>query len=215
MTEDQAQDWLVKTLNVSRETLARLDAFRCLVIAEAAQQNLIAASTIDLIWSRHIVDSAQLLPMAARNTGETWLDLGTGAGFPGIVVAILDPNPIHLVEDRKGRSAFLSRVVDELALTHCFVHGCKLQALQIPPVDVISARAFAPLAKIFTLAHSFSTQKTLWLLPKGKSAQAELESVAGTWHGLFHVKHSVTDDAAAIITGSGVKRAGVKRGASR
>jgi 16S rRNA (guanine527-N7)-methyltransferase len=80
---------------------------------------------------------------------------------------------------------------------------------------VISARAFAPLAKIFTLAHSFSTQKTLWLLPKGKSAQAELESVAGTWHGLFHVKHSVTDDAAAIITGSGVKRAGVKRGASR
>jgi 16S rRNA (guanine527-N7)-methyltransferase len=206
MTEDEAQGWLVDNLNVSRETLDRLEHFRQMVVAEAAIQNLISASTLDHIWSRHIVDSAQLIPLVPRQSGQTWLDLGTGAGFPGIIVAILDPNPIHLVEERRGRIDFLARAVDELGLTHCAVHGCKLQALRIAPVDVISARAFAPMEKLLTLAHSFSTQNTRWLLPKGKSAQAELESVNATWHGMFHVKHSVTDPEAAIIVGSGVKK---------
>jgi 16S rRNA (guanine527-N7)-methyltransferase len=210
MTEEEARQWLVTHCHVSRETLDRLDHFRRLLIEASASQNLIAASTLDHVWARHIVDSAQLLPLAARKTGEIWLDLGTGAGFPGIVIAILHAGPIHLVEERKGRIAFLSHIVGELGLNHCTVHGCKVQALALPPVDVISARAFAPLPKLLVLAHSFSTAKTRWLLPKGKSAHAELESLGQAWHGMFHVKQSVTDPEAAILVGAGVKRAKAK-----
>ncbi len=215
MTDSEARDWLVSALNVSRETLDSLEAFRVMVAAEAAHQNLISASTLDSIWSRHIVDSAQLLPLSKRQARDSWIDLGTGAGFPGIVIAILDGGPIHLVEERKGRIAFLNQVVNDLGLNHCYVNGCKLQALELAPVSVISARAFAPMVKLLTLAHSFSTQKTRWLLPKGKSAHAELETVRSAWHGMFHVKQSITDPEAAIIVGSGIQRAGVKRVKSR
>lgn len=207
MTEDEAKAWLVENVDVSRETLAKLDLFRTILVEASQSQNLISASTIDQIWGRHIVDSAQLWPLAPRQVGDAWLDLGTGAGFPGIVIAILDPRPMHLVEERKGRAAFLSQVVEALDLNHCTVHGCKLQALKLSPVSVISARAFAPLPKLLELAHSFSTVKTRWLLPKGKSAQAELESLGRSWQGMFHVKQSVTDAEAAILVGSGVKRA--------
>jgi 16S rRNA (guanine527-N7)-methyltransferase len=210
MTEDEARAWLVTNVSVSRETLGRLDIFHTMLVEASATQNLIAGSTTNHIWGRHIVDSAQLLPLAVRRDADIWLDLGTGAGFPGIVIALLDSRPIHLVEERKGRVAFLNHVVATLGLSHCTVHGCKLQALRLPPVDVISARAFAPLPKLLELAHSFSTVKTRWLLPKGKSAQAELESLGGSWQGMFHVKQSVTDTEAAILVGSGVKRAKAK-----
>ena len=207
MKEDEAQDWLATQCHVSLETLAKLAHFHALLTTASAAQNLVSASTLDHIWARHIVDSAQLLLFAERKSGDTWLDLGTGAGFPGLVIAILDQQPIHLVEERRGRISFLNDMVSTLGLSHCTVHGCKIQALDLPPVSVISARAFAPLPKLFSLAHSFSTAKTRWLLPKGKSAQAELESLHGSWHGVFHVKQSVTDADAAILVGTDVKRA--------
>jgi 16S rRNA (guanine527-N7)-methyltransferase len=216
MTEDEAKAWLVDTLDVSRETLDRLERFVALLVAANDTQNLISAATIPTIWSRHIVDSAQLLTLAAQvdakrvAEGGVWLDLGSGPGLPGLVLAILNDAPIHLVEERKGRVAFLNDAVAALGLDHVTVHGCKVQALDIPPVAVITARAFAPLPKLFTLAHSFSTQKTIWMLPKGKSATSELESVRGTWQGMFHVKQSVTDPDAAIILASGVRKAGKK-----
>ena len=207
MTEDDAKAWLREKLNVSHETMAQLTSFVELVVAENERQNLVSAATIPHIWSRHIVDSAQLLSLAGAHEG-AWLDLGSGPGFPGIVLALLTDRPVHLVEERKARVAFLERACAELGLGHVSVHGCKVERLSLAPVGIIAARAFAPLSKLFSLAHSFSTQKTLWLLPKGKSAHAELESVRGTWQGVFHVKQSITDAEAAIITATGVRRAG-------
>lgn len=207
MTEDEAKAWLRDHLSVSRETEERLAAFAALVAEENERQNLVSAATIPHIWSRHILDSAQLLALADQRSG-AWLDLGSGPGFPGIVIAILTGGAVHLVEERKGRVAFLERACAALGLEQARVHGCKVERLAIPPVDIITARAFAPLGKLFTLAHSFSTQKTLWLLPKGKSAHAELASVRGTWQGVFHVKQSITDAEAAIITATGVRRTG-------
>ena len=207
MTEDDAKGWLRETLSVSRETMDRLEAFAALVTEEKDPQNLGGAATTPQLWSRHILDSAQLVVFAEGQRG-AWLDLGSGPGFPGIVLAILTQDPVHMVEERKGRVAFLERACAELGLARAKVHGCKVERLRLPPVEIITARAFAPLPKLFTLAHSFSTQKTLWLLPKGKSAHAELASVRGTWQGMFHVKQSITDAEAAIITATGVRKAG-------
>ena len=208
MTEDEARSWFRTALSVSRETEAQLEAFAALVVEENARQNLVSTATLPYIWARHMVDSGQLVALAGAASDAAWLDLGSGPGFPGIVLAILCGGPVHLVEERKGRIAFLERVAETLGLANVHVHGCKVERLSLPPVDIITARAFAPLPKLFTLAHSFSTQKTLWLLPKGKSAHAELESVRGTWQGVFHVKQSITDAEAAIITATGVRRAG-------
>jgi len=207
VTEEEAQDWLRVTLNVSRETLDKLARYLALVLEGAEEQNLIARSTFDVFWTRHIVDSAQLLPLAAEAGEGDWLDLGAGAGMPGIVVAILSGGPVHLVEERRGRVNFLNRVIEELDLPNAQVFGCKVQALRHAPAAVISARAFAPLPKLFDLAHSFSTQKTVWLLPKGRSARDELANAQHNWQGTFHVKPSLTDSEAAILVATGVRKA--------
>jgi 16S rRNA (guanine527-N7)-methyltransferase len=207
VTEDDAQDWLL-TLGVSRETLERLDAFRSMVIAENERQNLVSAASIPYFWVRHIVDSAQLIPLAPESG--RWIDLGTGAGFPGIVVAILRDQPITLVESRRKRVDFLAESAARLALLNVEIHGGRLETLPSAPYSVISARAFAPLHRLLPLAHSFSTAKTRWLLPKGRSAREEVESVAGLWQGVFHVEPSITDAEAAIIVARDVRPVGKK-----
>jgi 16S rRNA (guanine527-N7)-methyltransferase len=235
MTEDEAQAWLRDRLDVSRETMARLDAYREMVIEESAHQNLISAATIPHFWARHIVDSAQLLGMAASTVrpepfdfaqenpvegperglmrfdrlsahggSGIWLDLGSGAGLPGIVVAILSDAPILLVEERRKRHEFLSRAVDVLSLPHAQIYGCRLELVPSQIVSVITARAFAPLPKLFALAQRFSRNETVWLLPKGKSGEEELENARASWQGVFHVEQSVTDAEAAIIVARGV-----------
>jgi 16S rRNA (guanine527-N7)-methyltransferase len=86
------------------------------------------------------------------------------------------------------------------------VHGCKVEALRLPPAAIITARAFAPLPKLLDLGARFSHPETLWLLPKGRSAREEVEKVRGTWQGVFHVKHSITDAEAAIIVAQDVRK---------
>lgn len=206
MNEDEAKAWLTDVLDVSRETLARLDRLRELVIAESALQNLVSASTIPNFWIRHIVDSAQLLPLANEAQPGAWLDLGTGAGFPGMVIAILSQRPIILVESRRKRFEFLRALATMLDLPHVSVHGGRLETFETRSVSVISARAFAPLPQLLMLAQRFSRNETLWLLPKGQSAQDELALIDGLWHGKFHVNPSLTDENAAILIGQGVSR---------
>ncbi len=206
MREDEARAWLTGKLGVSRETMAQLDAFRQMVITENAHQNLVSAASIDHFWVRHIVDSAQLLSFVDDDKADAaWLDLGTGAGFPGMVIAILRAAPIHLVEERRKRHEFLAHSATALGLGHVTVHGCRVETLNIAPVGVISARAFAPLPKLFAAALRFSRKKTIWVLPKGRSAKEELESARGAWQGVFHVEQSLTDPDAAIITATGVR----------
>lgn len=207
MTEDEAKAWLGATLDVSRETLDRLEAYRAMVLAETAHQNLIARSTFDVFWARHIVDSAQLLTHVEGAGDGPWLDLGAGAGLPGIVLAIIGARPVHMVEERRGRIGFLNRVVDALGLNTATVHGCKVEALRLPPAAIITARAFAPLSKLFDLAHRFARPDTLWLLPKGRSAQDEVETARANWQAVFHVKQSITDSEAAILVARNVRKA--------
>ena len=204
MTEEEAQDWIRQNISISREAERKLFQFEGALIEENERQNLISASTIPSIWSRHIVDSAQLLGLHSANTSAPWLDLGTGAGFPGMVIAILSDQPIILVESRRKRFEFLDRQVEALGLKNVRIHGGRLETLETQPAGVISARAFAPLPRLFPLAHRFSRKDTVWLLPKGRSVLEELESVRSSWQGVFHVKPSQTDVEAAIIVATGV-----------
>ncbi len=206
MTEDEAKAWLCDQPYVSRETIERLDALRRIVIAESGQQNLISAATVDGFWARHIVDSAQLYPLASAAIPGAWLDLGTGAGFPGLVVAILSSRPIVLVESRRKRFEFLTQTAVSLALPHVSVHGGRLETFETRSASVISARAFAPLPKLLGVAARFSHNDTVWILPKGRGAREELALIASTWHGTFHVEQSITDAAAEIIVAKGISR---------
>ncbi len=206
LTEDEARSWLNVQPFVSRETLKQLEALVAAVVEANASQNLISAASVNSIWSRHVVDSAQLLGLAPANQVLPWLDLGTGAGFPGLVIAALRPEqPVILVESRRLRHEFLSRTVDAMGLINVTVHGGALESLQDCAVGLISARAFAPLPKLLSLAHRFSRKKTLWLLPKGRNAQEELASIKTSWQGSFHVEQSITDTESAIIVAKSVQ----------
>lgn len=203
MTEDEARDWIGAKFSVSRETFGRLETYCRLLLDEGERQNLIAASTREEIWARHIADSAQLLLHAPAPQG-LWLDLGSGAGLPGIVIAILSDWDVHLVESRAKRIAFLRAVANALGLS-VVIHGGRAETLALPAsARVISARAFAPLPKLLDSASRFATRKTLWLLPKGRNAEIELASVAPAWQKLFHVEQSVTDPESRILVGAGV-----------
>ena len=151
MTDEEVRDWLVRHFDVSRETMARLEAFGAAVIAENERQNLISSATIPHIWSRHILDSAQLLRLGPKidPSHPSWLDLGTGAGFPGMIIAILAELPLILVESRRKRFDFLVDQASSLGLTNVRVHCGRLETLETFPVGTISARAFAPLAKLY------------------------------------------------------------------
>lgn len=203
MNEVEAQAWLTDKFDVSRETKGRLDAFVAFLRREAASQNLIAASTLDQIWSRHIVDSAQLLTLAGvADPTRNWIDMGSGAGFPGLVIAILSNFQVTLVESRTRRIDYLERAVQMLDLQSSVrVAGMPLERMETAPYSVISARAFAPLAQLFELSARFSTTKTLWLLPKGRNAAKEWEDVHPDWAGDFRIEPSVTDAAAGILVG--------------
>ncbi len=205
MTEEEAQAWLRAEFDVPRETWQQLEMFSALLREEMQHQNLISKASADQLWARHFVDSAQLLRYApAPAADKVWLDLGTGAGFPGIVIAILTPYRVQMVESRKRRAEFLNQVVERIGIgDHATVIADRLENMESFPADVISARAFAPLDRLIALSHRFSTENTVWLLPKGKNAVRELKGLSPKRQKMFHVEHSLTDPNAGILVGKG------------
>jgi 16S rRNA (guanine527-N7)-methyltransferase len=203
-TEEEARAWVEQAFDVPRETMVQLDAFAALVCDENKRQNLISRASVAQIWLRHIADSAQLLRFAPHGNA-SWVDLGTGAGFPGIVVAILHQGPVTLVEERRLRAEFLRRAGESLGL-RIEVLPAKAERLPPRPFEVISARAFAPLDRLLQLGTGLSTNKSIWVLPKGRNAQSELEALDRSWQGSFRLEPSVTDAEAQIIVAEGVSR---------
>ncbi len=206
MTEEEVREWL-SARDVPRETTERLAAFAEMVRAESEQQNLIARSTIETLWERHILDSAQLAFLASEPS-RPWLDIGSGAGFPGIVLACLTGAQTMLVEPRKLRVAFLESVVSRLGLSDTVsVHAGKIAVIRLPTAPAnITARAFASLETIFEATRLIAAPNSCWIIPKGRSARDELESVKRTWQGVFHVEQSASDPEAAIIVARDVGR---------
>ncbi|SIN60265.1 16S rRNA (guanine527-N7)-methyltransferase [Parasphingorhabdus marina DSM 22363] len=205
MNEAEAQAWLRDNFEIGDRQWQKLEQFLEILRQEMAHQNLISKASAEHVWARHVVDSAQLLLYVPEQISSgTWLDLGTGAGFPGIIIAILGGFHVQMVESRARRIAFLQHVVDAIDIGgQATVQGSRLEVMESFPVDVISARAFAPLGKLLSLSHRFSTEKTLWLLPKGKNAVRELQELSPRRRKMFHVEQSVTDAEAGILVGTG------------
>lgn len=198
-TEGQARDYVARWGDDA--AMERLERFAELLLVENKRQNLISKPSELQLWRRHFADSVQLLEYVSRETlDKPWLDLGTGAGFPGLIVAVLHPEwPVRLVESRARRVEFLCHCVEELGLRQCEVLGQRLERIEPFPTSVISARAFAPLKKLLSLSAPFSTKATRYILPKGRSASHELGELKSPIRKLFHVKHSLTDREAGII----------------
>ena len=183
--------------------MERLEHLIASLKVENRKQNLISRASEDEIWQRHIADSAQLLQFVPRETSGPWLDLGTGAGFPGLVIAaILKEIQVVLVESRSRRVDWLNRMCEELGLDHCRVEGMRLEVIEPFKASVISARAFAPLPKLLSLSAPFSTSRTIYLLPKGRSAAQELKDLPKKSRKVFHVEQSLTNADAGIIVGA-------------
>jgi 16S rRNA (guanine527-N7)-methyltransferase len=192
----------VAARDVSRETIEKLDAYAALLREESRRQNLVSASTLEHLWERHIRDSAQLVRFEPR-PGASWVDIGSGAGLPGIVVACMVSGRVTLVEPRRLRADFLHKCCESLCL-NARVLQSKVEQVT-GNFEVITARAVAPLPKLLDISHHLSTDKSVWVLPKGRGAQAELAEAKRTWQGAFHVEHSVTDADSLILVATGVR----------
>lgn len=201
--EAEAKAWLASLPGVDAAVIARLGVLADALVEENARQNLVARASLEQVWQRHIADSAQLLHVSRETVPEgSWLDLGSGAGFPGLVIAAMQPDrAVTLVDSRRLRTEWLTRAVVSLGLGNVEVILARLEDLPARQWGVISARAFAPLERLLSVAARFSTPDTLWLLPKGAKAQHELEALTADWNHVFHVEQSLTDPAAGIITG--------------
>ena len=201
----RAQDLLA----VSRETSARLDRLVELLLEWQQTRNLIAASTIPTIWTRHIADSLQLLELAPE--ARIWVDLGSGAGFPGLVLACaLADRPgaeVHLVESTGKKCAFLQAAADDLRLPakiHCqrlenFIPAFPIKA------HVVTARALAPLPKLLELAFPLLKRGATGLFLKGQDVVSELTKTSKCWIIRYELVPSRTDDRARIVVVQGLE----------
>jgi 16S rRNA (guanine527-N7)-methyltransferase len=202
MQPDIAQLEAAAGRSVPRETYERIEAYVGLLRQESERQNLISPSTLHDLWTRHILDSAQLVRFEPHR-GASWADLGSGAGLPGIVIACLVDGPVALIEPRRLRSDFLHRVCDSLQL-NANVLQCKAERAE-GKYQVITARAVAHLRDLLRISAHLSTKNTVWALPKGRSAEVELAEAREAWQGVFHVEQSVTDADSRIVVATGVK----------
>lgn len=205
MTEEEAHAWLAARFSPERRNMVA--RYVEMLRAENRAQNLISKASEATIWSRHIVDSAQLLEFAPG--ASNWLDVGSGPGLPGVVLACLSDASIALVEPRARRVAFLREVVEQLGLANATVHPCVVERMADGCYDAVTARAYASLPEIFASTVRLTDSSTIWVLPKGRSAETELEAARDTWQGVFHVEQSATDAEARIVVARQVRR--VKR----
>ena len=204
MIEDEVQARSFVAERTGERGMARLDILDRELREENERQNLVSGASLDSLWRRHFADSAQLLDYVPRETVGPWLDLGSGAGLPGLVIAAMRPEiSVVLVESRRKRIDWLNRMIDVLDLAQCRVEGRRLELVESFPAKIISARAFAPLPRLVDLSARFSTSGTHWVLPKGRSAAQEIAEMPRRFRKMFHVEQSQTDPEAGIIIGKG------------
>jgi 16S rRNA (guanine527-N7)-methyltransferase len=202
VTEEEACSWISERYGEDR--LGKLESFVKILLAENGQQNLISKASEAQIWVRHILDSAQLDRLAEG--ADTWLDVGSGPGLPGIVLACLSERPILMVEPRRRRVEFLERAIEALELPHARVRQAEVQRMTGDRFEAVTARAYAPLPQIFKSTVQLTTPSTIWVLPKGRTAERELDEARQSWQGVFHVERSLTDADARIIVARDVRQ---------
>lgn len=207
------EDFQART-GVSRATLDRLRIYATLLGKWQKTINLVAPNTIPELWSRHFLDSAQLLSLAPPDT-RRWLDLGSGGGFPGLVIAAMGIPAVHLVESDQRKTAFMREAARAMGVTPVF-HVKRIEALDPAALhramggapQAISARALAPLADLLKLAHPLAGPETSYLFPKGRQAGDELTQARRYWTiEQVEALPSQTDPAASVLRIKGLQPA--------
>ena len=187
--------------------LADLEAFRSLLGEWNEKMNLVGPSALDAFWGRHAFDSAQLLPLAPQ--ARTWADLGAGAGFPGLVLAILlkgrEGAQVHLVDSMAKRCRFLSTVVERLALP-AEVHNARAESLSLT-VDIVTARACAPMPRLLEFARPYLRKGATGLFLKGQDVEAELAEATISWDFKAELLPSLSDPSGRIVRVRRLRRA--------
>jgi len=192
-----APEGFAELVPVSRETLARLEAYAALLIRWSARINLVGRNTLVDLWRRHLLDSAQLqafVPDSAKSV----IDLGSGAGFPGLVLAILGAPGVELVEADSRKCAFL-REAARITGADVTIRPCRIEAVPPHPVDVVTARACAPLDRLLGLAESFLGPGSECLFLKGERVEDELTLARDHWTMTATLCQSVSDPRGVVL----------------
>ena len=204
------RDAFAADYNVPRGTMASFDRYADLLVDWQQRMNLVGPSTVGDIWQRHFADSAQLAALAPE--GGRWLDIGSGAGFPGVVVALLGEREVLLVESVAKKCRFLAAVIEEFSLgLRVGVANCRVEALPGFTAGTITARACAPLDQLFDWGLRFADRSTRWLLPKGARVDDE---IAAARHGFdfdADLIPSRTEPTARIVVAANVRRKAHRR----
>lgn len=195
-------EWLAK--DVSRETLERLTTFAELLIRWNARINLVSSRDLDQLWTRHIADGLQLMPHLP--VGVSFIDLGSGGGFPGLVLAIATGNPVTLVESDQRKASFLREAARATAAP-ATVHAGRIEDAWLPPTGIVTARALAPLPQLLIWASRFLNADGICLFLKGRGVGTELTAALAEWHMTVSQRASRTDPDGVILSLSGIRRA--------
>lgn len=194
--------------NVSRETMERLESYVLLLERWQQKTNLVGRSTLQDIWYRHILDSAQLTELVPDWTRGDWTDLGSGAGFPGLVIAILRPAsapPIRLVEANRKKALFLSEAIRHTT-ANAVVLNQRIEALEAETADVVSARACADLDQLLSWAYPILRQKGVCIFHKGQDVDGELTNAHKCWKMKVEVLPSQTHEHGKILLIGDIER---------
>ncbi len=183
--------------SVSRETLERLQVYADLLVKWQTSLNLVGPSTLGDLWRRHMLDSAQLLRFVPPDT-RCLVDLGSGAGFPGLVLAIMGVKGVELVESDQKEAVFLREVSRETG-AGVTVHACRIEKLEEKEADVVTARALAPLDRLVPMMSRFMGDNSIGLVPKGADVEAELARVSLVCHLSYTCHTSMTDPCSTIL----------------
>ena len=208
-TEERARSQLEIEYDVSRETIEALGRYHLLLDKWSKQINLVGPSTLKQFWSRHVLDCAQLLPVAGPSVS-TIADFGSGAGLPGLILATIlkdrrSDSLITLIDVSAKRCAFLREAARVLDVKVQIQHQ-KIQDVDIFPVDLVTARAFAPLEKLLGYSHPWAMQGARLVFPKGEDVQREIDEASTNWSFQSKITLSVTDSRGCIIEILDLKR---------
>lgn len=192
----------LRPLGVSRETLPRLEALAVTLSRWNPRINLVAPSTLPDVWRRHILDSAQLWPLRPAGA-ERWVDLGSGGGFPGLVIAAIaaDAAPglvVTLIESDARKCAFLTEASRAMGVAPVIL-AKRIEAIEQPVYDVVSARALAPLNRLIPMAKRFIKPGGVCLFLKGAGAADELTEAGRAWHSVVESAPSLTDPSGVVL----------------
>ncbi len=206
---DRGHDALRRIIDVSRETVERLERFHWLLLRWNPAINLVSSGSLPDFWSRHILDSAQLLLLASPDALR-WADLGSGAGFPGLVVAAIaaERNPalrVVLIESDSRKAAFLSEAARSMAIPVEII-GDRVETVPPLAADIVSARALAPLARLLDYHRIHRAEHGIGLFPKGQTVHKEVQDASRIWRFEHRLHRSLTDGEAAIVQVGGVER---------